>query len=976
MTLPRKLSFLATCVYVAISSGQQAKAACDNYQPGTGQTVQCGTGTPNPDTTGVVSANGVTNVTVNIDQGSVLNISNGPALSLGDGSKVVNAGALTGSTSGVLLRTGSSTLTNAGTITGTSGPGIVFQGNGSNTLNNSGNITPGSGNAVTFGSGNDTLLVTDGTINGDIAQGDGVDKADIRNGRITGTLSQGNGIDDFIMSGGTLGALEQGDGRDTFTMSGGTITGAFEDGDVAKMTGGKIGRVNMKLENNIFDMSGGEIVGNLVTGFGDDTIIISGNSTIGGNISVSGGTDSVTITGGTVKGDIKMSNGDDLFHWENGGTIQGAIQMEGDNDLIELKNLDATTTASSPTIDGGAGNDTLNMDNSEYVHSDANLLAGLEHINLTNGSTLTLDHNLLALGDAKNDNANMGYNIDANSTLAIKNDDAVAFKSHLSGTGTLSTDTGGKAFNFTDNNAGDKFAGTLALGNGTLDLSGRNTQALTDATLQAGKDSITTVGSGEQHIGGLAFDGGTVDFGSVAPGNTRASNTLQTAKNLDLSGSGTVKVNVGNALNDRPTPAGDVPLLSQDDANTTIKLAGTDDKVTGGGGSLTLVDGDGSVISNGVTKDIIQDGNSVAEGTWDWRLSSGENQDGLYVAYALKQVDLKGSDDNALRLSADGTASGAAADLSAKVTGSGDLAIDSTGNTVSLSNKDNDYTGVTIVRSGNLLMSNDRVLGNTSLLKMASDTTLDMNGHTQSVGRVETAEKSKIDIHGGSLTVDRGGVINGGLTGAGQLTLNTGTLDINGENQTLKANTAIHDGAIINLDSASGLGSGGIDNAGQLNLNQASGILNNRLSNSGEVNLNATQTTLAGDNSQFSGTFNIDKDSKLTAREAKHLGTSTIHDEGTLVLSTYGDWALKNSVTGTGNLWKEGAGIVTLSDANVGYTGRTDIYQGGLIFGSRDNPLTLATSLVNIDDGVLAGNGTVTGDVDNKSMLQVGSQNL
>ncbi|WPM84951.1 hypothetical protein QNH14_22505 [Apirhabdus apintestini] len=47
MTLPRKLSFLATCVYVAISSGQQAKAACDNYQPGTGQTVQCGTGTPN-----------------------------------------------------------------------------------------------------------------------------------------------------------------------------------------------------------------------------------------------------------------------------------------------------------------------------------------------------------------------------------------------------------------------------------------------------------------------------------------------------------------------------------------------------------------------------------------------------------------------------------------------------------------------------------------------------------------------------------------------------------------------------------------------------------------------------------------------------------------------------------------------------------------------------------------------------------------
>lgn len=59
-------------------------------------------------------------------------------------------------------------------------------------------------------------------------------------------------------------------------MSGGTIVGAFEDGDVAKMTGGSIGRVDMKLDNNIFDMSGGQIIGNLVTGFGRDSIILSG----------------------------------------------------------------------------------------------------------------------------------------------------------------------------------------------------------------------------------------------------------------------------------------------------------------------------------------------------------------------------------------------------------------------------------------------------------------------------------------------------------------------------------------------------------------------------------------------------------------------------------------------------------------------------------------------------------------------------
>ena len=133
-------------------------------------------------------------------------------------------------------------------------------------------------------------------------------------GRVVGNVQQGNGIDDFRISGGQVGSLSQGDNLDTFTMSGGRIVDAFDDGDRAVMTGGRIGRVNMKLDNNFFDMSGGTIDRNLVTGFGNDTIILS-DGTIGGNISVSGGTDSVTVTGGTVGGDIRMSFGTDAFAW-------------------------------------------------------------------------------------------------------------------------------------------------------------------------------------------------------------------------------------------------------------------------------------------------------------------------------------------------------------------------------------------------------------------------------------------------------------------------------------------------------------------------------------------------------------------------------------------------------------------------------------------------------------------------------------
>ncbi|EIC86228.1 autotransporter outer membrane beta-barrel domain-containing protein [Serratia sp. M24T3] len=615
------------------------------------------------------------------------------------------------------------------------------------------------------------------------------------------------------------------------------------------------------------------------------------------------------------------------------------------------------------------------MNNSQYVYSNANILRGIEHINLTNNSTLTLNNKSLPLGDATDDNINTGYNIDGTSTLAIQNSGATTFKSHLSGNGTVSTNTGGNAFSFDSNNAGDSFAGTLALGNSTFILSGLNTQALNQATLRAGAGSITTVGNGVQHIGGLAFDGGTVDFGSIAPGNTRAENTIQTGRDLNLTASGTVKVGVDNMINETPAADNNIPLLSQDDKTTTIRLAGSDGTVTGNAGSLALVDANGNVITDSVTDGILQNGSLVALGTWDWRLTitTGENQDGLYIGYALKQVDLQGNGDNALLLNSAG-ASGNAADLSAKVTGSGDLAIENNANgTVSLSNQDNDYTGITEVRSGNLLMNNNHVLGNTSLLQLAADTTLNMNGYAQTTGRVDAAEDSQIAINGGSLTIDQGGIINGHLLGDGSLTLNDGTLEINGENTSLAANTQILNDATISLNNAAGLGSGAIDNAGKLILTSANGSLQNSLSNSGTVNLNGSQIVLAGDNALFSGIFNIDPSSQLTASEAQHLGSAAVNDSGTLNLITDTDWTLNNSVMGEGNLVKEGAGVVTLTAPSSAYTGTTDINQGGINFGSRNQPLTLATSVININQGFLAGNGAVAGDVNNLGVLQVGS---
>jgi autotransporter family porin len=266
---------------------------------------------------------------------------------------------------------------------------------------------------VNMGDGANIFRLFQGRVSSAVLQGAGNDIVQISGGQ-AGNISQGAGADTFSMSGGSITALFQGDGIDHFTMSAGTITGAFEDGDVALMTGGSIGRVDMKLDNNVFDMRGGTIVGNLVTGFGNDTILVSGTSYIGGNISTSGGVDIITITGGTVNGQILASVGNDAFSWIGGGRINSAVLMGGDNDTALLQALTEAIVAPTPVVDGGLGVDTLTFDNSQV--STPTRYQNWETVNLDNGSQLTLG-GTLTLGDTGTGTGTL--NIHGASTLLV-----------------------------------------------------------------------------------------------------------------------------------------------------------------------------------------------------------------------------------------------------------------------------------------------------------------------------------------------------------------------------------------------------------------------------------------------------------------------------------------------------------------------------------------------------------------------------
>ncbi|WP_434676750.1 hypothetical protein M1D82_11370 [Pseudomonas sp. D4-18] len=204
-----------------------------------------------------------------------------------------------------------------------------------------------SGNVV-FGDGQDRIDMGSGLIGGNVSQAAGEDTFALSGGTITGDISQGPGTDTFSMSAGSVRSLLQGDGLDRFTMIGGTISNAFEDGDSATMSGGTIGRVDMKLDDNLFDLSGGRILGNLVTGFGRDTIIISGGS-IGGAVSVSGGDDQVTVSGGEIIGEVRTSFGNDRLAWRGDGYLRNNVLLADGDDSATLESLDEAHLRHAPS---------------------------------------------------------------------------------------------------------------------------------------------------------------------------------------------------------------------------------------------------------------------------------------------------------------------------------------------------------------------------------------------------------------------------------------------------------------------------------------------------------------------------------------------------------------------------------------------------------------------------------------------------
>ncbi|GAK25054.1 autotransporter outer membrane beta-barrel domain-containing protein [Serratia liquefaciens] len=740
------------------------------------------------------------------------------------------------------------------------------------------------------------------------------------------------------------------------------------------------GDVKLGNGNNRITINQNSSATSVLSGDGSNQVDLQDNSQTQ-NLALGNGGNSINIHGGTTNGTLTSGNGNDAFN------------------LLGVNSNNATPEQSHNAfglIDGGAGADILTAaGNSWYRLADASQIKNIEKLHVTDDSVFEVHNIDLQLNDEGGD-SNI-VRVDNGSTYFINHDAAIHdyhLQQRIKGDGTIRTDTHGHAFDFSNADyTRDNFTGTLALGNGTLSILGDNTTALTHATLQLDNKGIATLHQGEptQMIGGLAFNSGmlVVEEGFIGAKEDALQSHLEVT-DLDATGSGSVRIVADGFDNDYNSQqqlrdVSHMSLLQQDEGKPLVAIVKATGSIIGkaAGIAANLVDKNGNPLPGSENKlqDIRQRGEDVAEGTYGIGTTTGADNDGLYASYLLKQIDIRDGKTLDLVTSPGDRPSGL--DLSVKLTGQGNAAIQAYGDYLSLSNRNNDFTGSTTVQHGTLILGDNNVLGqensHTNALNVKANTLVTFGKTSQYVGSLNSDAGGYITLDSGALDIANGGELKGQLLSAqnAKMYVNGGILNVMDANSAYHGATTIAAPATTSIHHLAGLGDGAITLSGVLNVvaTQAGNLIN-ALSGDGSANIvQGSDANLTGNNSDFSGRFMLDANSTLRASQAQHLGSAAIHNEGELRLTQdqAATWTVHNHIQGNGDVYKLGSGTLALSQAAAKYSGQTYLTQGSLIAGKKDAPVNMATSSLNITQGAqFAGYGSVSGDVDNQGTFNVG----
>ncbi len=396
----------------------------------------------------------------------------------------------------------------------------------------------------------------------------------------------------------------------------------------------------------------------------------------------------------------------------------------------------------------------------------------------------------------------------------------------------------------------------------------------------------------------------------------------------------------------------------------SLRTVADSGSATFAGNSLTLGDGATAgllIFKNQATGAVVTVNNLT--------LNNGEIQAGGTSSGAANTVTLAG---NGITLvgSTNRLNSGAAGRgiiVSAPITGSGNLVINSAGN--SFLTGANTYTGTTSISSGAFLN-----IGN--------------NGTTGSLSPSSAITATGTLIFRRTDTITQGtdfGAISG--TGAVQQ-LGSGTVVINSANTYTGLTTIGANGgtSVLQTTASGALGSGAIfiaGNGGSNRLELAGGItLANAINHNGKGNTvgQAAGILNVSGNNTLSGTVTVQtggsdstfqSDAGLLTFSGATALTSNATGARNILLTGAGNIAVSGAITNgtaTVSIAKQGTGTLTLSGTNT-YTGTTNVSAGTLIVNG-----SLANTTVTVDSGAtLGGSGTIAGATTVNGTLSAGN---
>ena len=552
-----------------------------------------------------------------------------------------------------------------------------------------------------------------------------------------------------------------------------------------------------------------------------------------------------------------------------------------------------------------------------------------------------------------------------NSVLTLDAESAQSIANVFAGSGTFAVDLGdsGRALSFS-NSGNSGFSGTLSLGNLYFDLSNGaasgNASMVESAGLVLNSGAVVNAADTEGRvIGSLAFNGGTLQVGAIDAADA-GSAVLKVSGDVSVdSGKGTIATSGVDLF-------GTGTILSASTTGVSKDVISYGGNFSGSVADLTVTGLDkASEIRN------TESGDVVAYGKWSG-LGANLDKSGktISVDMVLDSIELADADEglilNASGLGANQTLKAAIADYGDKA---GKITFTS-GSFVLSGEKTNTYTGETVVTAGSVAASKKDAFGHTSNLSVSSGGSVSLTaGYAQ---RVQSIHASGDDA----------------LAGSGALVIDgkDGSSYIDGSNAGLTGSVALVNGHALTTNSTTGVGSSGVLNVADgttFAMEGANGSFTKTLSGSGTVKLTGSNVSVSGDNSGFTGTWQLENSGEASTGmtvsgtadaidAALGSGASIALGDGTVLALQVdsNDLTIDDELTGTGRLEVAGTsgysfGFETNLDDADQFTGTVALTGIGMTVGGEEdyganNAANLEHANLELSDGSLL---TVVGAV-------------